>query len=329
MKENELDVLSQYDMEVNGTRRVRGAVLCDTKQGPFLLRELSFSARQLPDLYELYNYLKEQGCANVDELVKNKDGGLVSESESGTKYILKKWFYGRECDSKRETDILDSVRNLACLHHVMQWKLAEIGHMREPLDQEFFRHNRELKKVRAFMRARSVKGEFEAQFLNCFDGMFEWAECAKDKLKKAEYTSMLQKSYDEGRFVHGDYNYHNLILLSGQIATTGFEHFYIGIQMDDLYYFIRKIMEKNQWNIQLGHRMLDQYHRVLPLADEQLEYLAIRIAYPEKFWKLANTYNRSSKAWMSAKTVEKLDIAVRQTQEKKQFLESLFSFSLY
>ncbi len=328
MKENELDVLSQYDMEINGTRRIRGAVLCDTKQGPFLMKELSFSEKQLPDLYALYVYLKELGCVSVDEVVKNKEDALVSESESGTKYILKRWFYGRECDSRRETDILDSVRNLACLHHVMRKQAPEFGHKRETLDQEYFRHNRELKKVRSFMRSKTTKGEFEIQFLKCFDSMFEWAERARNNLANGSYLSMLQNSYDEGCFVHGDYNYHNLILLSGQIATTGFEHFYIGLQMDDFYYFLRKIMEKNQWNIQLGHRMLDQYHRILPFTDEQLEYLAIRITYPEKFWKLANTYNRSSKAWISAKTIEKLDIAVRQTEEKKLFLKSLFSFAL-
>lgn len=328
MKENELDVLSQYDMEINGTRRIRGAVLCDTKQGPFLLKELSFAEKRLPNIYELYIYLGSQGCHNVDELIKTKEDAFVSESESGIKYILKRWFYGRECDSRKETDILDGVRNLACLHHVMQRPGAVNEYDRESLDQEYFRHNRELKKVRGFMRDKTTKGEFEIQFLKHFDAMFEWAEYAKMCLEKSNYASMLQQSYDDGCFVHGDYNYHNLILLSGQMATTGFEHFYTGMQLDDFYYFLRKIMEKNQWSIQLGHRMLEQYHRILPFTDEQLEYLAIRIAYPEKFWKLANTYNRSSKAWISAKTVEKLDIAARQTQEKKQFLKSLFSFSL-
>ncbi len=328
MKENELGVLDQYDMEIRGTRRIRGAVLCDTSQGPFLLKELSFSEKRIPDLLELYTYLLKQGYANVDYIVSNKEGGFVSESETGTKHLLKRWFYAKECDSRKDTDILDGVRNLACLHHVMQKADIQTANEKESTQQEFFRHNRELNKVRKFMRAKAPKGEFEIQFLKHFDAMYEWAECAQSRLEQSNYSALLEHSKADGLLAHGDYNYHNLFMLPNQMATVGFEHFYIGPQIEDFYYFLRKTMEKNQWDIHLGHRMLEQYHRILPISDLQLEYLAICMAYPEKYWKLANAYNRSNKAWISSKTVEKLGVAIRQTQEKKEFLKVLFSFSI-
>ncbi|MEE1314805.1 MAG: MarR family transcriptional regulator [Faecalimonas sp.] len=330
MKENELGVLNQYDVNANGTRKVRGAVLCDTKQGPFLLKELSFSESRVPKLYELYTFLAEQGYTDVDWIVKTKEGSLVSEAEDGTKYLLKKWFYGKECDCKREADVLDGVRNLACLHRVMecpsQTLQGEKEHPREDLAHVFFRRNRELKKVRSFMRGKVAKSEFELQFLQCFDGMYAWAERAVAQLSEFDCQGLFCASREKGCIVHGDYNYHNLLLANNRIATTGFEHFYTGVQMDDFYYFLRKTMEKNQWNIYLGHRMLEQYHRILPISDAALQYLAVCIAYPEKYWKLANSYNRSSKVWIPAKTVEKLELALRQTREKRKFLESIFSF---
>ena len=38
MKEYEAEVLEQYDMEVKGTRKMRGAFFCDTDEGAMLLK---------------------------------------------------------------------------------------------------------------------------------------------------------------------------------------------------------------------------------------------------------------------------------------------------
>ena len=54
----------------------------------------------------------------------------------------------------------------------------------------------------------------------------------------------------------------------------------------------------------------------------------MRLIYPEKFWKLADSYYCSNKAWIPAKNVEKLKTVVAQTEEKRRFLKQLFSFSL-
>ena len=78
----------------------------------------------------------------------------------------------------------------------------------------------------------------------------------------------------------------------------------------------------------LGDKMLEAYSEILPLGEREMEYLAISLSYPEKFWKAANSYYRSSKAWIPMKSVEKLEVAIHQTEEKKHFLETIFSFHL-
>lgn len=74
--------------------------------------------------------------------------------------------------------------------------------------------------------------------------------------------------------------------------------------------------------------MLDAYSRRRPLNSRELEYIALKLAYPEKFWKVANTYYHSNKAWIPEKNVEKLMLATLQTEEKNKFLEDVFSFHL-
>ena len=87
-------------------------------------------------------------------------------------------------------------------------------------------------------------------------------------------------------------------------------------------------MEKNGWKVRLGDSMINAYSAVRPLTETESEYLKIRLIYPEKFWKVANSYYHSNKAWIPEKKVEKLDMAIRQTEEKKRFLEDIFSFHL-
>lgn len=117
-------------------------------------------------------------------------------------------------------------------------------------------------------------------------------------------------------------------MTSKGIATTNFEHFVNDIQASDLYYFMRKVLEKHEWNTELGRAMLRVYQEIMPLSEEERDYLAIRFSYPEKFWKLINSYYHSNKAWIPEKDVEKLRTVIAQTERKKRFLESIFSFHL-
>lgn len=320
MGEKELEVLKQYEIDVKNVKKVRGAFLCDTKQGLYLLKEMDFSEKRIPVLQEIFEGLHAEGINNVDYLIKNKEERFYSESPEDEKYILKRWFSGKECDIRKESDVLQAVRHLGELHLKLNRDRAEESFQKESLEQEIFRHNRELKKVRSFIRSKVRKGDFETIFLASFDAMYECAEKALVMLKELE-LSQLPKS-----IVHGDYNYHNILMTPSGIATTNFEHFYYGTQIDDLYYFLRKTMEKNQWNVQLGYKMIDAYHKVKTIRKEELTYIAIYMTYPEKFWKAANSYYRSRKSWVPAKSLEKLEMSIKQNEDKRVFLEEVLQF---
>lgn len=332
MRENELDILEQYEIDVKNIRKVRDAFLCETEQGLFLIKELCFSERRLSVLEQINAHLLEQGCKNIDWTLKTKEGALFSTSEDGTKYFLKKWFGGKECDVYKERDILEAVKNLTQIHRALrnvsvQEEDAEIT-CGEDLREEYFRHNREMRKVRSFMRDRVGKGDFEMTFLKCFDSMYECAERAYTEIQSSNYGDLYRISSEENRLIHGDYNYHNILMSYAGTATVNFEHEQKNIQVTDLYYFLRKVMEKNHWNVELGNKMLECYNCFLPFEEGELDYIAICLAYPEKFWKVANSYYRSRKVWIPAKNVEKLEMVIKQTEEKKQFLKTIFSFHL-
>jgi len=328
MKDYELSILDQYHIEVTGTHRTRGAILCDTDQGLLLLKESKLSNKRVPMLCRLHTHLKESGYKMTDAPFANKEEEIISVLEDGSKYMLKHWFNGRECDVRKEVEIVEAVKNLAHLHKslILSEEINEFTG--SDLREEYMRHNRELKKTRTFIRSKTPKGDFELVFLEHFDYMYDWARKVVDYLEESEYQELLEQSISNGIFVHGEYNYHNVMFANQGVATTNFEHFYVDIQAADLYYFLRKVMEKYHWNESLGKKILKEYRQIRPMEKEELKYLAVRLAYPEKFWKCANTYYNSNKAWIPAKSIEKLQVSIEQMEEKRKFLENIFTFHL-
>ena len=131
-------------------------------------------------------------------------------------------------------------------------------------------------------------------------------------LVKSDYEKLRDKAGEEGLLCHGEYNQHNVLLCKNQAAVTNFGHFSFDVQISDLYCFMRKILEKYNWDVFLARRMLEQYDKIRPISSEEWENLQIRFTYPEKYWKLANYYFSHNKAWISGKNTEKLEKVIAQ-----------------
>ena len=340
MQDYERDnVLEQYDIAVNSTRKTRGAILCSTDKGVLLLREVGVSEKRIPALVELYEYFENCGYQALDMPVKNREESYATKGLDGNIYMLRRMPPGRECDVRRPGELFEAAGNLAKIHLLMKKKLTENVSDAENLEGEYIRHNRELRKVRAYIRKVSPKGEFEYLFLEYFDQMEAWADAALKSLQASGYKQLYQQSIDAGCMVHGEYNYHNILfdVLSGKenfghkksnIYTINFDRFKKNVQVEDLYYFLRKAMEKQGFKEWISDGILNAYSAIVPLSQNELEYLKNRLMYPEKFFKIANSYYHSNKAWISIKNIEKMQMAVRQMKEKEQFLNRFFSVSI-
>ncbi len=333
MQDYELNsILEQYDIAVSGTRKTRGAILCDTDKGLFLLKEVDISQAKVPALLGLYEHLKDQGYTQVDFPVKNREGEYISLTEEGSRFMLRRWASGRECDIRKASELLKASGNLAKLHILMRGGSGQRAPAAVPMKEEYMRHNRELKKVRKFMRSVSPKGEFEFAFLKYFDSMYQWADAAVNLLEDSDYEKLYKESIELSHVTHGEYNYHNIMMgaspSSGILMTTNFERCKKDVQLEDLYYFLRKVLEKQGWKERLGDNIINAYSAIKPVSSAEMEYLKIRFIYPEKFWKVADSYYRSNKAWISAKSIEKMNVAIRQTEEKERFLNHIFSFCM-
>lgn len=317
MNEKGTDVLQQYDLDIIRTSRVRGAVLCETRQGSRLLKEYRGTLSRLSQVQEALTRLEQNASVAVDRVIPNREGELVSLDAEQTPYVVKEWNSGRECDLTNETEVLRGVRLLAMLHKGLRQVDGSGFKEGDSLAEEYRRHTAELRRARSFVRRVRNKSEFELYMMRSFSMFFDQAEEAVRLLAERNEEAT------EGVLCHGEYSHHH-ILYDGEFAmVTDFMGMTRGIQVCDLYYFMRKAMEKQGFCCQTGERMLAEYDRYLPLTAQDRRYLHIRFLYPEKYWKQINYYYNSNKAWIPSRNTEKLKILEEQEPERKKFLDFL------
>ena len=76
-----------------------------------LLGPAGISVGRAPLMYVLLCYLESRHGMKVDTPIFTKAGKLFSVSQDGTKYMLKKWVSGRECEVRRERDVLEAAQS--------------------------------------------------------------------------------------------------------------------------------------------------------------------------------------------------------------------------
>lgn len=316
-------VLEQYGLTVKSTCRTRGAFLFETDKGWKIAKEFGGAKNKLAMQEQLQLHIRECGFEKIDCVLKNLEGELVTPDNEGVPYVVRDWYQGRECDTRSREDIQKGAVLLAKLHKVMQMPGQE-AYRRESLVDECIRHTMQMRKVKRFVRKKQRKNPFEDKLLSSMDYYIAQGEAASEELKKSDYELLRQEAWEEGCICHGEYNQHNILILGEDAAAVNFEKWNFDTQMTDLYQYMRKIMEKHDWNPTVAERLLDSYQAVRPLSESELRNLKLRMAYPWKFWKLVNFYANSNKVWISGKNMEKLEQIIEQKKKHLDFLAKVF-----
>lgn len=345
MNDRYTEVLAQYDLSVDSVRKGRSGWICETSMGTVLLKEYRGTLKRLEFETQVLGQVAQEGLVRVDDYIGTTEGNLISLGEDGTRYVLKHWFTDRECNLKDRREILQAVRQIARLHKALgmlpvsqEWNLGSI--LVESMDQEMERHNQELRRARNYIKNKKKKTELERCIMSSFPMFYEQAqeawqgmcrvknETVQNRLSEnggaPEESELLSAGSDPGlRLCHGSLDHHHILFGCNYIAFIEFNKMHLGNQMTDLYHFMRKVMEKQEWNLELGEAMIAAYDRVLPFEKADREILYYLFLYPEKYWKQINFYYNARKSWIPVRNMEKIQTLERQTKNRLDFLKLL------
>ncbi len=326
MNDRAVSLLEQYEIEVLRTRKGRGAIICDTNQGCLIFKEYTGNEDRIATQNKVLSHIGEVEGVKVEAIIPTAENTLFVQDHDGVKYILKTYREGRECNIYDKGECAEAVKLLARLHEAMELPWELVGDV--PVfsqEKEYEKHNKELKKVRKYLQQRSQKTWFEIKLLNTFDYFLEQALQVSEDWK--QYREVKDSHLETGgnfTFCHGDYQYHNILLCGRDWFIMNFEKCLRDDPIRDLYLLLRKLLEKSNWSVSLGKELLAAYEAERPISAISRIDLYYRLAYPEKFWKIANFYYNSGKAWIPERNSEKLEKLLIQEKEKQLFLEEVF-----
>ncbi len=342
MNDRAVSVLENYEIEVLRTWKGRGAILCESDKGLLILKEYTGSKDKIMFQDALLQKIREQGFLAVESLLKTKEGELIVYDQDRTPYILKTYFDGKECNLRDTRECVQAVKNLAKLHKASCVKMEDFPEWNQKpefgIDKEYEKHNRELRKVRKFLKEKSQKTNFEIFLLKHYDHFFQAALQTAEEVHSYITGRGKEEAGDTCIICHGDYQYHNIIVENcredvnggkAEMSIVNFEKCIKDNPVRDLYLFMRKLLEKSGWSQELGTLLLSAYHEERALSAEDYRQLYYRMLYPEKFWKIVNFYYNSGKAWIPGRNTEKMEKVLGQEPEKIQFLENYKSTYIF
>ena len=326
MNDRAISLLENYDFTVIKAHKVRGAFVCETDQGLKIMKEYQAPVSKLGLMDVLLRGISDRSAVFVDTLVADREGNFISYDRDGMGYVVKDYFEGRECSPRDTGDLKLAIQAMAMLHKELYWSEDEMPKElhRFDLEEDVSRQNKGLKKIRSFIRGRGCKSEFELALLDAYNLFLAQALRVEERIAAEDFSDFYSEVERKKQFAHGDFQYHNVQFGKERSAILHFEKCQWDSRVRDVALFLRKTLEKADWDIGLGSSLLQEYEAINPLSDSERRQLFYRLAYPEKFRKIANFYYNSNKAFLSGQYLSKLENIIRLEKSKDVFLRSVF-----
>ncbi len=313
-------VIGQYDITVWDSYRFRGAVYYRTEQGLLMLR--SREAKEARVAYEesIKCVGQAKGFSTLDRGIQNIEGNYVTEGDYGETFLLRHWTEGEECDLENIEAAVRAAEGLAHFHAAMHGCPVQEEYVQEGIEEGALRRIREVRKMETYLRKRKQKTPFESKLQEVLPEFRVQAEGALRLLSECSVEELGRTSIADGLLAHGNYGSHTVLLLRDGVFVSDFEHARIGIQVVDLYYLMRKTLEKHSFVGDVPERLLAAYEsgRGLSVAERQVLYCLL--ATPEKFLRICNRYFNRKKSWIPGKNAQKLQMVLEQEPARQEML---------
>lgn len=326
MNDRAISLLENYDFTVLKVHKARGAFICETNQGLKIMKEYQAPLSKLGLMDMLLKRIGEDSEVFVDTPVADKEGNFIGYDRDGIGYVVKNYFEGRECSPRENDDLRLAMHSLALLHRKLAVPIKDMpeGLHRFDLQADVERQNRGLKRIRTYIRGRGRKTEFELALLDAYGLFLDRGVRVEERMRKEDFSDLYETIESKGEFAHGDFQYHNVLFGKDKAAIVNFEKSQWDSKVRDIALFMRKTLEKADWNYDLGSMLLKEYEEVSPLTEKEKRQLFYRLSYPEKFRKIANFYYNSNKAFLSAQYMSKLENVLRLEKSQTVFLRKVF-----
>lgn len=320
MQNREINLLEEYGLHVEKTSRGRGGTIYHCREGIYLLKPYPAGEKRSEALWKILSDWEGQGWES-DVFLRNKDGNIPVMDGYQNIFVLRKWFDGVESDVMNQEEVLAGVDKLVEFQNLVSaYEVPEECSFfpAKTTEEQLMKHTRELKYVYNYVSSKKHKSDFEEQLRQVFE------RCYADGKKALGSLAGIDISKCKYQLCHKDYTHHNLLITKAGQRLVSFDGMMPDCRVSDFAQYLRKVMEKHNWDLGLGEKMVSRYMTDGKLSYEEKIDLYGRMVYPMRFWKIVNHYSNSRKTRVNLRNKEKLENFLQQEESRQQFLVFLY-----
>jgi CotS family spore coat protein len=314
-----------WELKVSRAEQVRAIVKVGTNKGTFALKKVSHKAEKINFIYEAQEHLWKNGFRNQSRWLVTQSGQPFVPLEDGNSYFLTTWIHGKESNITRPDQIKEIMRLQANLHQCSLGFTpscyAKINPKWGQWDKKFESDIGKLKKMYNEVKLQPDSALVSA-FLVTAEGIIQMAEDGKEFFNPSAYNEVLNRAIAEKGFVHGDLAYHNLICSNdGKLNVIDFDYCSQNLRIHDLARFLRRVMRRANWDIDLNFSILQAYHEVYPLNEAELEILKAMMHLSKRYWRAVKR-GFLTKRYTPKKAIDCIYKEAGQLDKRKKYLNS-------
>lgn len=318
-----VDLKAVYGLEVLEAQNCRAVVKVKTDQGTFALKKVSHKPGKLQFMYEAQEHLWNNGFQSLPRFVKTLDGRPFVEVEDGL-IFLNNWIDGKESNVRDREQLMAIARLQAHLHAASNgFKSsirAKVKTRWDGWEDRFEEQVGDIKSTYLRLKGQEPQSEMEAVFLETCEPMLELAETALKMLQASPYQQVLERAQELGGFVHGDFTYHNFIRTpEGAMQVIDFDYCAHELRIHDFARFLRKMMRRTSWNVDVSNSILREYHAINPISEEELQVLHATMHLPQRYWRAVER-GFMSKRYTVESSIKKMREEHTQLEDWKRYL---------
>ncbi|CCJ33163.1 CotS family spore coat protein [Caloramator australicus] len=322
----ETEISTQFGFEIRDLIPQRGVYLIKTNKGNKCLKKVNYGPHKLMYIYKAKEHIIKNGFDKIDKnelSLKGLPYAIVNEDL----YVVTEWIDGRECDFRNDEDLKIAAKTLAKFHLAARSFVPEdnlkarndIG----KLPYTFEKRLTTLNKMKDIARKNKKKTEFDILYLDNVDFYIELAKKAIEKLDLDAYNRVCQKDLNDKVLCHHDFTYHNILIKdNGDVYIVDFDYCKEEIQIYDLATLMVKALKRVDWSLEKANLIVDNYNAVKPISVDELKVLKALLAFPQRFWRIANRYYYKEPGWSEASFIKKLREILDEKDKYISFLES-------
>ena len=304
--------------------------------------------------YAVQFHLNQNGFTNTDSILKTSDDSIFIEL-CGRNYTCSRLLQGRQCSVENDADLANSARLLAAMHNASAGfnssRAANImgsislgkdfnEHIKNDLGATLPLYEHRKSELCRFKRLASrSRGRFDYEYLSVADYYCDVAEEMCRALAESKYTALSQIYSTQGAICHKEYTSHNIVFfpnpqdlrekpISGgsELQCAGgiinFDCAAIDLPLFDITNLIKRRMRKCGWQASDVHIIIDNYCKIRPLSQDEIEIIKIILNFPQKLWRIVNKYYNSRRSWCEKSCLLKLSEIKRERAQIDEFLRS-------